>query len=735
MKKSLLVRCVFLSVLFITSLACGFCPPAGPWPQPPGCGAAVEGARDDMGCFPPSCDMIPDERARMMCEQFKAGKDVWDWPRDCTLLPTDACAQLCESEKQHYIEVGHQNWEEGIKNNTDWWKEPYTKVYIFGTVTERLELFEADARPWGAAPDEEDLLKIEIAYSHYYNMPYAGNNFFNYVESIDPETGYHMVAYQEDQVAEELKPAMRRTLEGGSARGEYIEGVNDPEKLGLLFNAYHPAFLDRNIGEWKRLVDFEADGVMIDNLMGIPKGKDLATRFDDYTMQEFSIYLQQSLTEAEWQAVGAQPDDFNYAEFLRSRGYTSESFLVEDGSWEEIPLALEFRKFIAGKNAGAFQEMSEAIKAYAESQGRTITVSANMTDRVGTASAEPFVDFVSSEFRYISEPPYAYKTVVPFSKFSKAKAIDYLNVVVIGNYLPLNQFIQENPDLYVDVYRMGIMESYAARSSQIFLRADGLLADFGDDPFAVYRLKQDTTRLEQIKPAYDFMRRYKPYFANFKTSTARAAILYFNNLAYEFFLEDPSDQHYWDALRLGEVLYRLGVDFEVIAPDMPLDQYDVIVLPRMAYIPEGDAQTLSEFVKAGGKLMILNQPGEGGSLLQPGAQGSGEIIEFDADDKTAQAEYIRDQVGSLQSDRTPPISAVTYADGQGNLVVHLFSGYTDLSAGFPILENVSITLPFPIEGLKVSYASLEHPDLTPLEAGNLVIPDIKTYGMLLIEKP
>jgi hypothetical protein len=44
-------------------------------------------------------------------------------------------------------------------------------------------------------------------------------------------------------------------------------------------------------------------------------------------------------------------------------------------------------------------------------------------------------------------------------------------------------------------------------------------------------------------------------------------------------------------------------------------------------------------------------------------------------------------------------------------------------------------LPFPIEGLKVSYASLENPDLTPLPADDIVIPGIKTYGLLVIEKP
>lgn len=142
-----LLKMAVVSVMLLIVLACGFCPPPGPWPQPPTCGNSSTLARDDMGCFPPSCDLAPEGPARIMCQQFKEGRDVWDWPRDCTLLPTNACSQLCESETQRYIDTGHQNWEAGIKNNTDWWKEPHTKVYTFGTVNQRLEIFEPDAHP------------------------------------------------------------------------------------------------------------------------------------------------------------------------------------------------------------------------------------------------------------------------------------------------------------------------------------------------------------------------------------------------------------------------------------------------------------------------------------------------------------------------------------------------------------------------------------------------------------
>jgi len=343
---------------------------------------------------------------------------------------------------------------------------------------------------------------------------------------------------------------------------------------------------------------------------------------------------------------------------------------------------------------------------------------------------------VTAEFTYIgSDKPYTYHTVVPWAKFSEAKDKSLINIVHLSDYMPLNELVLKDPQLYVDVYRLGIMESYAARSSQAHLRAEGHLASYGEDPNAVYALQQDTTHLEQIKPAFDFMRRYKPYFADFNTSNARVALLFSNNLAYQFQLEDPGSRYYRDDEQLGFELYRLGVDYDIIDPTGSLEEYDVIVLPRTPSMADADAQTLLAFVNAGGTLIILNQPAEGGALLQPGTQGAGEIVEFNPDDLAGLAAHIRELTGAIQTDSTPPLSTISYTDGQGNYVVHLMTAYTDLSQDFPVLENIHLTLPFPITGLTVSYASLENPDLLPLDAEDIAIPALKTYGLLVIEKP
>ena len=57
-------------------------------------------AKDDFGCWPPSCSVIPDPQGKKLCEDWKAGKKV-QWP-DCSIYSSiqPSCTKLCESEKK-----------------------------------------------------------------------------------------------------------------------------------------------------------------------------------------------------------------------------------------------------------------------------------------------------------------------------------------------------------------------------------------------------------------------------------------------------------------------------------------------------------------------------------------------------------------------------------------------------------------------------------------------------------
>ena len=55
-------------------------------------------ARDDFGCWPPSCSYIPNPEGQQQCEDWKAGKSV-QW-QDCSIfMEHPACKKLCELEK------------------------------------------------------------------------------------------------------------------------------------------------------------------------------------------------------------------------------------------------------------------------------------------------------------------------------------------------------------------------------------------------------------------------------------------------------------------------------------------------------------------------------------------------------------------------------------------------------------------------------------------------------------
>jgi len=57
-------------------------------------------AKDDFGCWPPSCSSIPDATGKLACEDWKAGKSIM-WPSDCSMMQQSSCAKLCDFEKKN----------------------------------------------------------------------------------------------------------------------------------------------------------------------------------------------------------------------------------------------------------------------------------------------------------------------------------------------------------------------------------------------------------------------------------------------------------------------------------------------------------------------------------------------------------------------------------------------------------------------------------------------------------
>jgi hypothetical protein len=731
-KKSCIV--IFLVIIclgiagIVTLFAGNLCPPQGPWPQPPGCGSSSGNVvRDDLGCFPPSCDLIPDEAAKIMCEQYKAGMEIWNWPDDCTLMPMANCVKLCNAEWQRHHEVGLQNWESDIKARAgDWYKEPYTKVYMFGTVNERHEIYQPDGQ-LGAYGFSDLQMQEQVDYAHFYNMAaISGGDWISFA-TIDKEMGVPWDAYREDQIPVEIQPAMGRNLDGNIAYQAFPEGdrTSDQTKPSIRMHSYEPSFLANQVEKIKRAIDFGAEGWYFDNLSATPgfmdTGNDFYDKFDDYTVSQFSEYLRTNLTDADWKAIGQNADDFNYVAFLKSKGYTVADFEGANKDWWSIPLIAEFRQFISQMNVDAFAEIARQGREYAQSKGRAFSISGNMTDPY-INPIEEIADYKGFEQGYITaDRPYLYKSVVPADKFSNAKGKVYLNYIWAGNYAQMGDILAENEDVFVDVYRMSIMENYAAKSGEVLLRTDVKGWRSLDDSIQIFKAHEDTTRLEKIKTAFDFMRAYKPYFADFNDTNAKAALLYLNGQVYQDFIDDPFIRYYYNVRDFGEALYNRGVDYDVVNEAMDFSPYSFLFLPSSISVNDETSQKILDFVKQGGTLIAVNQPKGLLENLKEGPLENGSIRIAKEDKWDEPADYISESIGSINSGDVG-LRAVSYHDRNGNYVVHLFTPHTDLTRSFEEFRDIPLSLPFSIEGKNVSYASLENPEMVPLDAENIVIP-------------
>lgn len=61
--------------------------------------------RDDLGCWPPSCSVIPDPQGKQACIDWKAGKTI-QWPGCGYYSGQPACQKLCEAETKTNAQGG-----------------------------------------------------------------------------------------------------------------------------------------------------------------------------------------------------------------------------------------------------------------------------------------------------------------------------------------------------------------------------------------------------------------------------------------------------------------------------------------------------------------------------------------------------------------------------------------------------------------------------------------------------
>src|SRR3989344_813150 len=115
MKKKLL----WLFILLIIGIIMVSCAPKG-------ISEEKTAKRDDFGCWPPSCSLIPNQQGKQMCEDWKAGKQV-QW-FDCSMMATfPKCVKLCEFEMKNNPAPDSQDYNQSSSYGED--SQGYDKNY------------------------------------------------------------------------------------------------------------------------------------------------------------------------------------------------------------------------------------------------------------------------------------------------------------------------------------------------------------------------------------------------------------------------------------------------------------------------------------------------------------------------------------------------------------------------------------------------------------------------------
>ena len=298
---------------------------------------------------------------------------------------------------------------------------------------------------------------------------------------------------------------------------------------------------------------------------------------------------------------------------------------------------------------------------------------------------------------------------MPTGKLYQAKEKTVLNVLWAGSYWSMQKVMEKNFEGALDIYRMGALESAAVKSSEIFLRAktSNVIVIYPNE-IDQFKAIFNTSDVEGVATSYEFIKKHKEYFSDFKETNSKVAILYSNDIEYKMnLLGDGS--HLQQGLRIGGQLYSESIDFDYVDGEN-LDKYDLLIIPRTDYLTNKQISSINSFISKGKKVVSIDSSDK---LNLVGTE-------------TISEELIGEKAKSLVQPivKSSGIAAVSYKQGNQH-VIHLFN--LDFNGeSFVAKTNIKLNLP----AGKAYYATLESPELVELSDE---IPEIKTYALVVIK--
>ncbi len=537
------------------------------------------------------------------------------------------------------------------------------------------------------------------------------------------------------------------------------------------------AWQDYVKSENRKAIDLGVEGIQFDDAQVPPLQmcpfESQPASFDSVTMVHFRNYLKQNFTPAQLQQRFdiANIDTFNYAEWIKQKGMES--------TWNNMPftgLAAEFFKFMILATKEYFHNIAEDAKNYAlNTYGRTITISCNPNfGAEGYHLAEDMDYFLAEHYPFQTDDPFAHTDI------KGTKCIKNWPVYVIpeprveGLPLQTKNMIRL---IVADIYGSGGRISFGEKLSDgIAHEVTPIEIDF--DIFSDY---------------VDFILSHRDLYENL-TTAASVALLnsHSSRMARYWPVEGDAQVDYgWGFIGTGKLLTDSNIQFDCIfAPDnrftnIPsftiedLQNYKVVILPHTFELTDSQAETLLNYVKAGGVIIAMGNIGTNnpdGTLanrpalqsLQQGdgikSYGEGKFVytwknlgEFYLWDYGVPHAEVRNSFQSMilphikpkvitegisETFRPGGATGFLYHDTHGNHIVHLVNyDYDEFNDFFSVKENFTLKILVDTSGAwQATYLSpdLPQPQILPTTKNGdyvcMTIPRLEAYGVVKLSE-
>jgi len=387
-----------------------------------------------------------------------------------------------------------------------------------------------------------------------------------------------------------------------------LAGTIGEESTWYVHTLIHPDWQEYLLEGIKRNIDAGVDGYLVDELC---YSAVLEPDFSQYTMNQFKLYLDETLTESEKNTYRSQFglaswDDLDYAEAVRNALPSSWTELTYDNwrDWsiqQSIPLYDHYQRFLRLKNREAAEYIITEAKQYAEDQGKEMPFTINVNDLSSPESLQltDLVDFLDMEC-----------TLNKFQGFyPRTRATAPVKLSLGLGLMPGILTSMETRAMIVEKGEEGTRTLYKLMIADTTASGGCMYLEEGG-----HSIKVD---LDALEPYYRMPTTYPELF-QIDTNENNICVLHlWENLdAYQ------SKAYYGTCSLLGDAGYQYDVVFgaeeydiwgevnKYPAPKYPLslDQltgYDLVIVPELMDLTPTHAQIMIDYVQQGGNLLVF----------------------------------------------------------------------------------------------------------------------------------